>query len=98
MIGRTYAMLYMATEAVTLEEIADVLRVIKASACTLLRQLASWQAVLQIWVAGNRRDWYEAETDFRVILKEGLMPGVRKKLQTAGSQIGRTLEGVAAGT
>lgn len=98
MIGRTYAMLYLATEPMSLEEIADTLKVSKASASTVLRQLASWQAVRQIWVAGDRRDFYEAETEFSVILKEGLMPGIRKKLQTAGSQIERTLASTQAGT
>lgn len=92
MIGRAYAMLYLATNPMSLDEIAATLRVSKASASTVLRQLASWQAVRQIWVAGDRKDYYEAETDFAVILKEGLMPGVRKKLQTAGSQIEKTLQ------
>ncbi|WP_009959765.1 GbsR/MarR family transcriptional regulator [Verrucomicrobium spinosum] len=92
MIGRAYAMLYLATSPMSLDEIAATLRVSKASASTVLRQLASWQAVRQIWVAGDRKDYYEAETDFSVILKEGLMPGVRKKLQTAGTQIEKTLQ------
>ena len=92
MIGRAYAMLYLATAPMSLDDIATSLRVSKASASTVLRQLASWQGVHQVWVAGDRRDYYEAETDFSVILKQGLMPGIRKKLQTAGTQIEKTLQ------
>ncbi len=91
MIGRIYAWLYLSPAPVPLEEIASNLSVSKASASVVLRQLASWHAVRSIWMPGDRRDFYVAETDFSVIIREGLMPGIRKKLHTAGGQIERTL-------
>lgn len=96
MIGRVYAWLYLCPEPVPLEEIATSLSVSKASASIVLRQLASWHAVRSIWMPGDRRDFYVAEIDFSVIIREGLMPGIRKKLHSAGGQIERTLETVAS--
>ena len=42
----------------------------------------------QVWVKGDRKDYYEAETDFNAIIKRGLLDLVRKKLTTAGAKIG----------
>lgn len=92
MLGRVFALLYLTPGAVALEQIAESLSVSKASASIVVRQLAALHAIRQVWVPGDRRDFYEAETDFGVILREGLMPGVRKKLHSAGVQIERTLE------
>jgi len=90
-IGRLYALLYLTPVPTALEEIAAQLAVSKASASIAVRQLADLHAVRQVWIPGERRDFYEAETHFSVILREGLLPGIRKKLQSAGMQIGRTL-------
>ena len=91
MIGRVYALLYLTPKPISLEDIASSLAVSKASASITVRQLSSWHALRQVWVPGDRRDYYEAETDFSIIFKEGIMPGLRKKLQSAGVQIERTL-------
>lgn len=91
MIGRVYALLYLTPEPLSLEQVADELKVSKASASITLRQLESWQAVLLINVEGDRRDFYVAQTDFSILLRKGIMPGVRKKLRSAGVQIERTL-------
>ncbi|HBJ84564.1 MAG TPA: hypothetical protein DDZ88_11975 [Verrucomicrobiales bacterium] len=95
MLGRVFAFLYLSPQAVSLEDIAARLQVSKASVSIVVRQLFEFQAVRHITLPGDRRDYYEAETDFLLILRRGIMPGFRKKLQTAGMQIERTL-GVGA--
>ena len=63
-----------------------------------VRQLAAWNAVHKVMPSDGsvRRDYYQAELRFGVILRNGLLPGVQKKLHSAGAQIDRTL-GVAPG-
>jgi len=39
-------------------------------------------------VKGDRKDYYEAETDFGAMLRHGLLMTFRKKVETAGAQIG----------
>jgi DNA-binding transcriptional regulator GbsR (MarR family) len=92
LIGRMFALLYLSPQSLSLEEIADKLDISKAGASTTVRQLEEWQAVRCTPVPGDRRDFYEAETRFGIILKKGLLPGLRKKLKSAGAQIERTLQ------
>lgn len=98
LIGRMFALLYLQPGPLSLEEIAGRLDISKASASTTIRQLEEWHAVCHRPVEGDRRDYYEAETDFRVIVKQGLLPGIRQKLGSAGSQIARTLDAEVSGS
>lgn len=94
LIGRLFALLYLSPEPLCLDQIATRLKISKASASITVRQLASWHAVNKVEDATDRRDFYEAELRFGVILKNGLLPGMQKKLRSAGVQIDRAL-GVA---
>src|ERR1044071_7987398 len=87
-IGQIYALLYLSPAALCLDDIADELGVSKASVSTTIRQLERWTAVKRVWMKGDRRDFYEAETDFRSVLRHGLLATMRKKLETAGTQLG----------
>lgn len=91
LIGRMYALLYLHPGPLSLERIASDLEISKASASTTIRHLEQWHAVRHVPVTGDRRDYYEAETAFRLIVRDGLLPGIRKKLSSAGDQIDRTL-------
>lgn len=95
LIGRMFALLYLQPKPLSLEEIAERLDISKASASTSARQLEKWRAVRHSSVDGDRRDFYEAETNFRLIVRDGLLPGIRKKLGSAGAQIARTLDAEA---
>lgn len=91
MIGRVFALLYLSPGPVSLEEMAARLQVSKASISIVVRHLHGFQAVRHHTFSGDRRDYYVAETDFLHILRQGIMPGLRKKFQSAGGQIERTL-------
>ncbi len=86
-IGQIYSLLYLSPAPLCLDDIAEELGVSKASVSTTIRQLERWTAVKRVWMKGDRRDFYEAETDFRSVLRHGLLATMRKKLETAGTQI-----------
>jgi DNA-binding transcriptional regulator GbsR (MarR family) len=86
-IGQLFALLYLSPKALCLDEIAEELGVSKASVSTTVRQLERWSAVRHVWVKGDRRDYYEAEADFNVVVRNGLLHTLRKKLDTAGVQL-----------
>lgn len=86
-IGQLFALLYLSPKPMCLDDIAKELGVSKASVSTTVRQLERWSAVHHVWVKGDRRDYYEAETNFNAVLKNGLLQTVRKKLDTAGVQL-----------
>ena len=87
-IGQLYALLYLSPRPLCLDEIVGELGVSKASVSTTVRQLERWTAVKRVWVRGDRRDFYEAETDFQLLLKQGVLVTLRKKLEAAGAQLG----------
>jgi DNA-binding transcriptional regulator GbsR (MarR family) len=93
LIGRLFALLYLTPEPLCLDQIAKKLNISKASASITVRQLAAWNAVHKVIPSGGsvRRDYYQVELRFGVILRNGLLPGVQKKLHSAGAQIDRTL-------
>jgi DNA-binding transcriptional regulator GbsR (MarR family) len=87
LVGQIYALLYLSPSPICLEEIASQLGVSKASISITVRQMERWAAVHKVWVKGDRRDFYEAETDFRKIFREGFLETLQKKLHTAGNQL-----------
>jgi DNA-binding transcriptional regulator GbsR (MarR family) len=86
-IGQVFALLYLSPRPMCLDEIAEELGVSKASVSTTVRQLENWSAVKHVWVKGDRRDFYEAETDFKAMLRRGMLETLRKKLDTAAVRI-----------
>lgn len=86
-IGQIYALLYLHPKPMCLDDIATELGVSKASVSISIRQLQAWSAVKRVWVKGDRRDYYEAETNFNNLLRNGLLEMIRKKLETAGGQL-----------
>lgn len=100
LLGQIYTVLYLQAEPLCLDELAERLQVSKASCSIACRQLASWGAVRCLHRAGDRRDFYEAETDMGTLLAGGLLPSLNKKLESAKVQIERSmrlLEGAGAG-
>ena len=87
LLGRIYMFLYLSREPQCLAEIAEGLGVSKASASIACRQLQSLAAVKPVWRKGDRRDFYEAETNLRTLLRKGVLDGVNRKLDSAREQI-----------
>ena len=91
LLGQIYTLLYLSPEALCLDELAERLRVSKASCSIACRQLAGWGAVRGLRRAGDRRDFYEAETDLGTLLAGGVLPSLNKKLESAKVQIERSM-------
>ncbi len=62
--GEMYAALYLSPGPVPLEEVARLLRVTKGNVSIAIRQLERLGMVRRTWQKGDRRVYFEAETDF----------------------------------
>lgn len=82
-IGQIYALLYFSIDPLSLDDMADELKVSKGSISTNVRELEKWGAVRKVWIRGNRKDFYEAETDFVKIVKTGIIPFFQRKLNSS---------------
>lgn len=64
-----------------------MLGISKGNASMSVRQLATWGAVKQVWQRGDRRDYYEANVDFRALLRQTLAGFIMPRIESAGRQI-----------
>ncbi|MCP4539669.1 MAG: MarR family transcriptional regulator [Chloroflexi bacterium] len=73
-VAQIYALLYLAPEPLTAEEISTTLSVARSTVSTGLRELQGWGIVKSVHALGDRRDHFETMSDvwelFRAIVNE----------------------------
>jgi DNA-binding transcriptional regulator GbsR (MarR family) len=79
-VGQIYAYLYFSPDPRNLGELQRVLGISKGSASMGVRQLEQWGAVRQVWIRGDRRDYYAADDWFGGIVKRILMDAVGQRM------------------
>ena len=68
-IGKMYGALLLSPHAMSLDDLMNHLEVSKASVSMNMRLLENLGIVKEVWVRGDRRKYYEAETDFWKIMR-----------------------------
>ena len=92
LLGQIFMFLYIRRDASSLDDLVEGMGVSKASISIACRQLLSLGAIRRVWRKGDRKDYYEAETDLRSLLNNGVLRELDKKLQSAQTQIDRCRE------
>jgi DNA-binding transcriptional regulator GbsR (MarR family) len=82
-MGQLYGLLYLSPKPLTLDEMAESLSVSKGNVSINIRALERWNMVKTVWVKGDRKDYYEAETDFWKIVKGVLREREKKEFDLA---------------
>jgi DNA-binding transcriptional regulator GbsR (MarR family) len=62
-VSQIHALLYLSSQALTAEEIADTLSIARSNVSTSLKELQSWRLVHIAHVMGDRRDYFESRKD-----------------------------------
>lgn len=62
-VAQIHALLYLSEEPISAEEIAERLVMARSNVSNSLRELLSWNLIRRVHVMGDRRDFYEAESD-----------------------------------
>ena len=86
-VGQIYAYLYFSPEPRGLADMQHTLAISKGSASMGVRQLEQWGAVRQVWVRGDRKDYYEASDWFGRIIKSAVADTIGKKLGTYSTML-----------
>lgn len=63
-LGRVWTVLYLAGTTLAAADIAERLSMSSGSVSTTLAELQRWGVVKRVWKPGERREFFEAETDF----------------------------------
>src|SRR3990172_4637342 len=86
-MGQLYGTLYLSPGPLTLDEMAGHLAITKGNVSINIRALERWNMVKPVWVKGDRKDYYEAETDFWKIIKGVLREREKKEFDQALSTV-----------
>jgi DNA-binding transcriptional regulator GbsR (MarR family) len=82
-MGRAFGLLYLAPEPLTQTELQKRLGISAGSASMTLAALLRWGVAHKVWVKGERRDHYRAETDFWKMISGVLNERERREIAAA---------------
>jgi len=94
-VGQIYGVLYVSREPLALEDIAKRLGMSKGNASINLRALEGWGAVRPVWVAGSRKDHYEANRDLKALLLRRVEEGLSKRLDLLETRLAGVSDALA---
>lgn len=86
-LGRVFGLLYLSRAPLTREQVQTRLGISAGGASMTLQELAEWGIVQRVWVRGDRRVHFVAETDFWRMITNVLNERERREIRTATEQI-----------
>ncbi len=102
-LGRIWTVLYLSGEPLAAVELCERLQMSSGTMSTSLTELQHWGVVRRVWRPGERKEFFEAETDFwRMISKvinereRFLASSVRERLERAVTLLRAAGNGAAA--
>jgi DNA-binding transcriptional regulator GbsR (MarR family) len=91
-MGRTFGLLYLSHAPLPQAEIQARLGISAGSASMTLAALGRWGVVHRVWVRGERREHYQAETDFWKMISGVLNERERREIGAAVEAAARAVE------
>jgi DNA-binding transcriptional regulator GbsR (MarR family) len=95
-MGRAFGLLYLSAEPLPQAEIQRQLDISAGSASMTLAALGRWGVVHRIWVRGERREHYQAETDFWKMISGVLNERERREIAAAVAVVEQARAGAEA--
>jgi len=86
-IAQLYAILYISDRPLSLDGMAEKLKVSKGNVSINIRELERWGAVKNIWVKGSRKDYYEANLDIKSVILKKVKAGIQKRIEETSGMI-----------
>ncbi|HNQ88061.1 MAG TPA: hypothetical protein PKM73_05555 [Verrucomicrobiota bacterium] len=88
-LGQIYGLLFFTPQPLSLDEIAEALDISKGSASTGTRQLAGWGAIRQVWVPGDRKDFFEVVPELGGLIRNAYREFLKPRLLTTQQRFER---------
>lgn len=95
-LGRLWTILFLAGEPLSAAELAEILHMSAGAVSMSVTELEAWGVVRRVWRPGERKDYFEPETDmWRMISKvvsereRFLVRSARERLTRAGNAMER---------
>lgn len=91
-MGRLYGTLLMSPEALSLDDLADKLQISKGSVSMNMRALERWGMAKEVWMRGDRKKYYKAESDLWQVIRNVLSSRERREVQLALEVLSESVE------
>jgi len=91
-MGRLYGTLLLSPEAMSLDDLAEGLQISKGSVSMNMRSLERWGMAKEVWVRGERKKYYMAESDFWTVIRNVLSGREMREVQLALRVLGDSVE------
>lgn len=88
-VAQVHALLYLAAEPLTAEEIAETLSVARSNVSTSLRELQNWQLVQATHQMGDRRDFFSTSHDVWQLFLTVIEQRVEREIEPTIAALGR---------
>lgn len=95
-MGRLYGTLLLNPEALSLDDLAEELRISKGSVSVNMRSLERWGMAKEVWVRGERKKYYMAESDFWTVIRNVLSGREMREVQVALQVLGESVTSLEA--
>ncbi len=83
LMGRLYGTLLLSPNAMSLDDLAEALQISKGSVSMNMRSLERWGMAKEVWVRGERKKYYMAESDFWTVIRNVLSGREMREVQVA---------------
>lgn len=95
-MGRLYGTLLMYPGPLSLDDLAGRLKISKGSVSMNMRALERWGMAKEVWVKGERKKFYRAESDLWQVIRNVLNSRERREVQLAIQVLSESVEKLRA--
>jgi DNA-binding transcriptional regulator GbsR (MarR family) len=97
-VSQIHALLYASERPLSSEEISEALGIARSNVSNSLRELLAWGIIRSIPVRGDRRTYYEAETDLWTLVSRIAAGRKARELDPAAAALRQCLESAQGDT
>lgn len=95
-MGRLYGVLMLTPGPLSLDELAETLEISKGSVSMNMRSLERWGMAKEVWMRGERKKYYAAESDLWQVVRNVLSGREMREVQVAIQVLNDSLEKLKA--
>jgi len=85
--GQIFGVLFFNEGSLSLDEISEHLKASKSNVSVSVRQLQRWKMVKKVWIKGERKNYYQAETNFHKIMSDLMTTFLQEEIGIATTGI-----------
>lgn len=91
-MGRLYGSVLLSPEPMSLDDLANSLEISKGSVSMNMRALERWGMAKEVWMRGERKKYYAAESDLWQVIRNVLGSRESREVQLALNVLGESIE------